>query len=274
MDTDKIIRDLEIKDDINNLTEKELIEKYGKTKEDAMYFMYTFYDAIQYHLFYPTVIYNEYKKIKDVLKELNEEHSKGTDFENLYNSIMRRLGKEDTVLKNWDDKIDFETQMYYTKELQLGITEYGIKFNDLNKIALNTTKRLTEAYNDNPRFPNKYEYTNVLRQAEKIGLTKDPMEEIAIISKYQDEFPLLDLCHDEEALVGINYLLTDTGFDYKRELSAIALNIIDFSLSFNPIGKDFDKKGYRQIAKATINIIKEKNKDLLDKNTKKLYKKK
>jgi hypothetical protein len=262
IDAEKLIREYDFREDLDNLNQVELLNKYGESKDKAIYFMHMFTEVFVKRTFYPAMIYREYEKIKNVLNELNEQYTKGTEFESIYEDNIKRIKMEESFARTCEDRTEVESQLYFAKSQELGLCNLNryIRFNELNKICLDTTKKLTEAYEVNPHFPNKIEYEHMLKEAETIGLTIDPMEEIAMISTYRDYFPLLDLCHDTDTLIGINNLLKESDFTDKEELAGIALNVIDFSLSYSSFGKYFDEKEYKKVAKATTTIIKENEK--------------
>ena len=262
MDTEQLIRKLKIKNDIIYLNEEELKEKYGETKDKAEYFMHMFSEVFVNHAFFPTMIYDYYDKVREVLNDFNERYTKNTEFEDVYKSNIKALEREEHFAPTYETKEENRTQMYFLRTDELGITNPAkpMPFPVLNKLVLEKTEELHEAYNTNPHFPNKMEYEAVMKKAEAVGLKEDPMKELEIIDKYQESFPLLKLCHNPETLIAFNDILRNQEFADKDELSLIALNIIDFSLSYKPYNKDFDLKEFKTVAKATTKIIKNNEK--------------
>ena len=58
----------------------------------------------------------------------------------------------------------------------------------------------------------------------------------------------------------------------KEEYVSLALNLIDFSLTFNPVDKDFDRKEYGYYAKSALKTI--ENQELISKKTRKMLQRK
>jgi hypothetical protein len=77
------------------------------------------------------------------------------------------------------------------------------------------------------------------------------------VKDYYNRFPLLNLCHDVNFVIAFNNLLRDKNFDDKNELINLYYNVVDFSLTFNPINKDFDEKKYRKAVSIANSRIKD-----------------
>ena len=262
MELEKKLRNLRIENDINELSKEELIEKYGDTKEDAEYFMHTFSEMFIFHDYYPSMIFEDYDKVSEVLEDFNERYTKGTQFEHVYHEILGYMIHMETRIPSYDSKSKISSDLFSMHENEIGTDDikHVHTFSQLNKMLEDGVEKIDKNYKKNSHFPNKYEYEAILKKAEVVGLKEDPMREIAIIEGYKDYYPMLNLCHDINVLVAINDLLTDAYFEDKEELGGIARNVIDFSLSFKPIGESFDAKEYKKVAKATKSLLKRQEK--------------
>ena len=91
MELENVIKKLEFKNDINKLSEEELLQKYTSDREKGLYFLHEFGNLFIRRNYYPVVIYHEYDKVEKVVEAIKEKYAKGNDFERLADRILNKL---------------------------------------------------------------------------------------------------------------------------------------------------------------------------------------
>lgn len=275
MELERVIKSLEFKNDINVLNKKELLKKYNCNKEKALYFLHMFNSQFVARSFYPLMIYDRYDDITEIVNTIKAKYASDSAFTTVADEILACIKLEKKFAPYETEQNDRFHEMYSFKQDKLGMFKANgsYSFKTLTSKLLDEAKKLDECTKVNIHFPNKNEYEQYMDTASKVGLT-NPYEEIKLIDKYMETYPLLKLCHEKDFLYLTSELLDSDSFTEKDELVDIALNVIDFSTSYHAYQKDCDQKEYNRIARKTIRNIKEYNKksNYINKNNKVLRK--
>ncbi len=252
MEIENVIEELQYRDDLINLNEQDLLNKYGSDKDNAEYFLNMFYNTT--NIGFPAVIYREFPKIRNVLNVINEKYTNGTELENIVNMLNNSLKNAELSRKGFSDVNDFDGQVFLSILTSLEITDCvgAIEYSTFNRNLLENTKKIKNAYDKNSYFPSNEEYDYMLYAAEKAGRRDDPMKELAILDLYYDKYPLLKLCHNKGILIALTNLYNKMKGDDKKEAADLTKNVIDFSLNYTPIGKPFNRNSYRKYAKKIV----------------------
>lgn len=240
MKLEKAIRRLEIKNDIEVLTVDELKEKYAKDADRAKYFL---------HLYNGITLdgSNNHSKVRELLTFIKDERVNGTEFEKEAEWLIGYNNMEAGLTEKYIYRKEKDYQSYDLRLQNLGITDvYGfIKYPELVNMLYENTKKIDAYYKANPNFPNFGDFRYMLFKAydEAKG---GALGETKTVKDYYEKFPLLNLCHDEQFVITFNSLLRNPNVDDKNDLISLYYNVVDFSLTYDPIDKDFDEKNYRR----------------------------
>jgi hypothetical protein len=253
MELEKALRRLEIKNDFEKLSVDELKEKYAKDVDTYSYFLNA-YSGI-------TIEGSEsHSKVRELLNFIKDERVKGTKLEQEVEWLIEYLNMEEGITVKTLYRKETDYQGYDLKLQTLGITDtYGyVNYPELTSMLYEETKKINECYKAKPDFPNFGDYRFMIFKA----MDEAEEKEIEIgntdkVKDYYNRFPLLNLCHDVNFVIAFNNLLRDKNFDDKNELINLYYNVVDFSLTFNPINKDFDEKKYRKAVSIANSRIKD-----------------
>ncbi len=265
MELKRVLENLIIKDDINNLSVEELTEKYGSSPEGYEVFLDTFSRIFVNRRLYPIIILSKYDKIDKFLR-CNAEYDKGRTLE-LDHEIRENMRREKSV--GYTKAEEDSEQAKYVFGDDLGVTYFRPfdKFENIIKNIRETAEKLEDV---NLADVSKEEYTNYLRSislASKNGKDEEMLRKA--VNKYYEGHESMKFCYDPWFLVTANYLLSSEAFENNDEFKSFVREVIDVSLNVAPISlenvpDEYNNKSYRKLAKKTLKKLakldeKEKN---------------
>ena len=253
MELKRVLENLIIKDDINNLSVEELTEKYGSSPEGYELFLDTFSRIFVNRRLYPIIILSKYDKIDKFLR-CNAEYDKGRTLE-LDHAIRENMRREKSV--GYTKAEEDSEQAKYVFGDDLGVTYFRPfdKFENIIKNIRETAEKLEDV---NLADVSKDEYTNYLRAislASKNGKDEDMLRKA--VNKYYEDHESMKFCYDPWFLVTANYLLSSGSFEKNDEFKSFVREVIDVSLNVAPISLEnvsgeYNNKSYRKLAKKTL----------------------
>ena len=254
MEIERVVKNLEFKNDINQLSEEELTNKYTATDVDALYFLHMFYNTFVGKTRYPLMIYDRYETVKHVIDNILFRYGVDSKFKGIASDIKDSIAMEEHFAGGESSKHERYSEQYYMFEYQLGSLKANKskKYSEIVTDLYEETKKINECYKANKDFPNDKDYALMLSKAAK---EQDPFKELEVIDAYYEKFPLLKLCHEKEFLYAFNYLMGRSDVEGKDELVALAENVMSFSQGFRPYQKDCDLVEYGKIAKVARKTI-------------------
>lgn len=265
MELKRVLENLIVKDDINNLSVEELTEKYGSSPEGYEVFLDTFSRIFVNRRLYPIIILSKYDKIDKFLR-CNAEYDKGRTLE-LDHEIRENMRREKSV--GYTKAEEDSEQAKYVFGDDLGVTYFRPfdKFENIIKNIRETAEKLEDV---NLADVSKEEYTNYLRSislASKNGKDEEMLRKA--VNKYYEGHESMKFCYDPWFLVTANYLLSSEAFENNDEFKSFVREVIDVSLNVAPISlenvpDEYNNKNYRKLAKKTLKKLakldeKEKN---------------
>lgn len=253
MELKRVLENLIIKDDINNLSVEELTEKYGSSPEGYEVFLDTFSRIFVNRRLYPIIILSKYDKIDKFLR-CNAEYDKGRTLE-LDHAIRENMRREKSV--GYTKAEEDSEQAKYVFGDDLGVTYFRPfdKFENIIKNIKETAEKLEDV---NLADVSKDEYTNYLRSislASKNGKDEEMLRKA--VNKYYEDHESMKFCYDPWFLVTANYLLSSGAFEKNDEFKSFVREVIDVSLNVTPISLEnvsgeYNNKSYRKLAKKTL----------------------
>lgn len=253
MELKRVLENLIIKDDINNLSVEELTEKYGSSPEGYEVFLDTFSRIFVNRRLYPIIILSKYDKIDKFLR-CNAEYDKGRTLELDY-AIRENMRREKSV--GYTKAEEDSEQAKYVFGDDLGVTYFRPfdKFENIIKNIKETAEKLEDV---NLADVSKDEYTNYLRSislASKNGKDEEMLRKA--VNKYYEDHESMKFCYDPWFLVTANYLLSSGSFEKNDEFKSFVREVIDVSLNVAPISLEnvsgeYNNKSYRKLAKKTL----------------------
>lgn len=253
MELKRVLENLIIKDDINNLSVEELTEKYGSSPEGYEVFLDTFSRIFVNRRLYPIIILSKYDKIDKFLR-CNAEYDKGRTLE-LDHAIRENMRREKSV--GYTKAEEDSEQAKYVFGDDLGVTYFRPfdKFENIIKNIRETAEKLEDV---NLADVSKDEYTNYLRSislASKNGKDEEMLRKA--VNKYYEDHESMKFCYDPWFLVTANYLLSSGAFEKNDEFKSFVREVIDVSLNVAPISLEnvsgeYNNKSYRKLAKKTL----------------------
>ncbi len=253
MELKRVLENLIIKDDINNLSVEELTEKYGSSPEGYEVFLDTFSRIFVNRRLYPIIILSKYDKIDKFLR-CNAEYDKGRTLE-LDHAIRENMRREKSV--GYTKAEEDSEQAKYVFGDDLGVTYFRPfdKFENIIKNIKETAEKLEDV---NLADVSKDEYTNYLRSislASKNGKDEEMLRKA--VNKYYEDHESMKFCYDPWFLVTANYLLSSGAFEKNDEFKSFVREVIDVSLNVAPISLEnvsgeYNNKSYRKLAKKTL----------------------
>lgn len=265
MELKRVLENLIVKDDINNLSVEELTEKYGSSPEGYEVFLDTFSRIFVNRRLYPIIILSKYDKIDKFLR-CNAEYDKGRTLE-LDHEIRENMRREKSV--GYTKAEEDSEQAKYVFGDDLGVTYFRPfdKFENIIKNIRETAEKLEDV---NLADVSKEEYTNYLRSislASKNGKDEEMLRKA--VNKYYEGHESMKFCYDPWFLVTANYLLSSEAFENNDEFKSFVREVIDVSFNVAPISlenvpDEYNNKSYRKLAKKTLKKLakldeKEKN---------------
>ena len=281
----EIKKELELKSDINNLSEEKLFTKYGNNIRESICFSSEVTRLLKTN-------YKDYiadtelvDKLEKVVSKMLEKYEDNGFAKVRIENALRRID----IAKNNRDDSEYESRAIIDLNESLGISTTKRMFWDYNKIINNlkyTIKRFEDYGKKNSQMPDEKEtkevYTKTLKAMKNKKYVNLRSQEEDIISIY-NKYPMMYFCYNKEFLILSNYLINETKLDEdsKDELVNITKNIISMSKVVVPISYlngTFDKEDYDRIASYTLRNIKryekkdEENKNIAVKVMKKIFK--
>lgn len=253
MELKRVLENLRIKDDINNLNVEELTEKYGSSPEGYEVFLDTFSRIFVNRRLYPIIILSKYDKIDKFLR-CNAEYDKGRTLE-LDHAIRENMRREKSI--GYTKAEEDSEQAKYVFGDDLGVM-YFRPFDKFENIIKNIKETAEKLENVNLTDVSKDEYTNYLRSislASKNGKDEEMLRKA--VNKYYEDHESMKFCYDPWFLVTANYFLSSEAFENNDEFKSFVREVIDVSLNVAPISlenvsDEYNNKSYRKVAKKTL----------------------
>ena len=259
MELERIIKELELKNDINTLNSFKIVKKYASNEEDAKEFMEKLAKLFERKNMYAVNVIDKYDKISDVTKKINEKYE-NSEIADCAKSISLAMEREYSYLSRRDKDLEAQIESVYLILDSLGVTTYNesLSYTDLVSTLYDKTLSLKDYTKNGIVIPTideiNYSYNRTLND-------KNEIKDLKAIKFFYQYFPLMNLCFDKEFLVTSNYLLgsSNVSEETKKHLVGITYQIIDMSLSFPPIKGfndiSYNRKEYKKVVKKTISNI-------------------
>ena len=275
MELERIIKELELKNDINTLKASKVVEKYASNENDAVEFMARLEDLFERKNMYAVNTFDKYGKIIDIADKIREKYD-NSEIDKNDELIRTSMKREYSYLPRQDKDLETQQQSVYLLLNYCGVTSYdnSMSYTDLVKILYEKTVELDNYTKNGYAIPTvseiNYSYNKTFNKKKEVIDTK-------AIKFFYHYFPLMNLCYDKEFLVTSNYLLTKNAVpeETKEKIIGITCQVIDMTLNFPPIkginNESFDRKEYKKVVKKTISNIHKyiKSKDKKEKTNKK-----
>ena len=250
---ERVIEDLIIKNDFNNLSFDELKQKYCKDEESYQTFLETFNRIFTRKHSYPLIILDRHK---DIMSLIGEGTKYGGEYERSLENMIAWEVKRDRERK-YD--LSDSGQMEDSFMGHIGakkIKKSGITYKNAITGILDSVWILSQ---EGTVSKDEYEsYLNTCVSNILSGKTPD-LDFDGIINNYYRENPKMNLCHNTSFLFAANYLMTSYSslcdedfFNLTKEIISISESDLD-----GIIPADFDKKKYHKVAQYTLEKIKE-----------------
>lgn len=253
MELKRVLENLRIKDDINNLSVSELTEKYGSSPEGYEVFLDTFSRIFVNRRLYPIIILSKYDKIDKFLR-CNAEYDRGRTLE-LDHAIRENMRREKSV--GYTKAEEDSEQAKYVFGDDLGVTCFR-PFDKFENIIKNIRKTAEELEGVSLTDVSKEEYTNYLRSFHFISQNGKNEEMLRkVVDKYYEDHESMKFCYDPWFLVTANYFLSSGAFEKNDEFKSFVREVINISLDVAPISlknisNEYSEKSYRKLAKKTL----------------------
>lgn len=250
-------------DELNSNNLEYLIDKYGKTEEDARQFTDNLLTYCYLYTSYPLAMRSQFPKIATVVTKLNEKYELGDMAKKIPVQLYAKIKQLYSNSKLYEDKIDEGEFLIDSKLEQMGVPGLfrNDKFENTNRILAHGFKKINEAMKKNNVLPSKKEYDyNVRREPTTLRLDGFPEECQQMAENYLKEYPLLTLLHDTDVICTLTYLINSQSYNNKESAEILALNLIDYSQTFSTDDVTFDYNLYNHVAKNAIKSIKKNHK--------------
>ncbi len=272
MEIKELVKNLEIVNDLNNMTEDELKEKYTSTLNNYEQFLDRYSDYFLNHHMYQLRAAENYNKIYSIIISGNAMYRNESIFENS-NAIryeIERTKDRFRVNDKGQSKDVYEAQALFLDgvgALKANKTkEYKEVVSDIYSSAERYNNRDNNTIDD---FPN---YVNYVLRAAKSGA-----EFSNAINKYIQNHSRLEECNSMSYLYFVNYMLTcnkskiDGSFIHDAEAILLSSKVMRH---LGNVKQDFDLKSYEKLEKHTKKNIKYyyKNQEKQEKEIKKYSK--
>jgi len=257
----EIRNELELKSDINNLSEEKILIKYGSNIRSSIYFSSEVAKLLKtnYKDFAST---ESVDKLEKVLSKMLEKYEDNSFAKVRIESALKRVD----IAKNTNDENEYESSALLDLNESLGISTTESMFWDYSKIINNlkyTIKKFEDYGRQNSIIPDEKETKEVfvktlkaMKNRKYINLRSEE-DIVKIYSKY----PMMYFCYNKEFLILSNYLINESKLDEesKDELANITKDIISMSKTIVPIpylNGTFNKDEYIRVASYTLRNIK------------------
>ena len=273
MKVKELVKNLEVINDINVLSQEELNGKYASSEEKFKSFMCRYGEYFINHGLYQLRVSGEYNKIINLINEGSLKYSGSdifaykTSIFNFINYNRQKFNIRDNVLS--DDVLEsqflFLDSFGATKELD----------------APSYSEVVTSLYESAAAYDNRGEYTiddffNYVNYI--LNTTTSDQEFKKAVNRYIVSHPLIEKCNDVSFLYFANYMLTCKNDEVDESFIHDIKSVMDASKIMEHIGyveEDYDSKTYDSVSKLTKKKIKKyyKEKERKEKELKKLSKK-
>jgi len=246
---EKVIEDLIIKNDFNNLSEEELKQKYCKDEESYKIFLETFNRIFTRKHSYPLIILDRHKDIMSLIGE-------GTKYGGEYERSLENMIA-------WEVKRDREYDLSDSGQMedsflgQIGakkIKKSGVTYKNAITGILDSVWILSQE-----GTVSKDDYESYLDTClNNILSGETPSSDFDdIINNYYKEHPKMHLCHNISFLFAANHLMSAYPSLCDEDFLNLTKEVISISESdfVGIIPEDFDQKKYHKVAEFTTKKI-------------------
>ena len=264
MDLIQLQEKLEIKNDINNLTGIKLVDKYGRSLNDAINFVKQLSVIFLREPNYPLYITEEQNKLINYILLIENKYAtdlvkaKTTSIkEKLSNDIsdykdirkMNRL-REEAINKEMD-----KTEYKYAPSLNIK------SYPQMISALYEECKTLNNVLKKESNLPNVSEAKEKFIKFNDYARNIDFIMTFKLIDNLYKDSPLLQFCFDEKFLLLSNYIL-DSNVDSKTKdkIANITKDIINTSINIKSnkfFNGDVNLEEYVKLSKRTLENIKE-----------------
>lgn len=280
MNNEEVVKDLEIKDDIYNLSSDRLISKYGNNRDKLSKFLKKLSTMFTDSSVFPVMILGEYSKIENFL--YRSYYFNNIELAPFYSHIYNNM--KININRNYDyDDIGqaeyiFKGIVGYnkvkegdesTREIIKGMLECARNLSGevniskseiqdyLNKkVKVKSCETITDSLNDfNANHTGIHTYVNK-QHVDYLFSQFKLLDYNMAYNDYRKINPNISLCYNLNFLFLANYMMTSHKEYCDEHFINLVKEIIDISISFDELKPSrFDKKNYLRVAKFTLRNI-------------------
>lgn len=254
MELKKVLEELEVTNDVNTLTKKELEEKYLQSEEEYKRFLEIYTRKFNDGTLFPLLVSESVETVNDVILDGNMKY-------NTQENVMyhERVLKEYEWLKS---KFKIAPQ-------SLGDDRYEAQFLFLESVGASRSKNergyyqvLSKIYDGAQRYNacDKLTIRDLTPYVQsKMATSRDEIDFKQSLNHYIQDHPLLVLCNDKSYLYFVNYMLCNHTSTVDQELLNNTIDIINAGSTLQHLGyvrSDFDRRDYNRVVKYTLKNIK------------------
>ena len=259
MEVKELVKNLEVINDINVLSQEELNDKYASSEERFNSFINRYGDYFINHGLYQLRASGEYNKIINLINEGSNKYSNDNIFAyktsilHFINYNKQRFNIKDNSLS--DDVL--ESQYLFLESL--GATK-ATGNNSYPEIV-------TSLYDSAVAYNNKgdYDIDDFFNYVNYIMNTTTSVQEFKkLVNRYTVSHPLIEKCNDVSFLYFANYMLTSKNDEVDDSFIHDVKSVINASKVMEHIGlveKEYNPKTYDKVSKLTNKKIKKYYKD-------------
>jgi hypothetical protein len=259
MELKKILSELKIANDINNLSLEELQEKYYKDEETYNDFVKDYANYFCSHCMYQLRAADHYDKLIELFKIGNKKYQNDDNIayvEAVLNGMNVSAENYRISGTRVDDKYEalylFNSTItpsdcsdYNYKNLLKGIYNGGLKYSECSEDSINDLFIMLY-----------YKFKNSKTSKEDVE---------AYMEKYTGEHNMMNICNNKDFLYFANYMISQNKADVDNKFIVDVKAVIRASKFLDDMGytdKDFDKDEYNKLAQFTLKNIAKAQKKL------------
>ena len=256
----EIGKELEIEDDLNNLSREGLTEKYGSDVRKSLIILKRLGVLLRQSPYYSIADEELFNKLEGVVEDIKNNYSDNAYMTSRADSLLRKMAR-DRELEVEEGYLEYEL-LELNRTIGIGAFNCPIEGYDeiVNRLS-GAISKLDSLGSQNKDMPEAKQVKRVFDKTIKNSKKYVSLRLFDPIQDVYDRYPLMNLCFDKDFLVLTNYLLFKTNLeeDDKKELIDLAKQVIEVSNAIEPISTingDVDMDEYNRIAYFTSTGIK------------------
>lgn len=280
MNNEEVVKDLEIKDDIYNLSSDRLISKYGNNRDKLSKFLKKLSTMFTDSSVFPVMILGEYSKIENFLYRSYYFNNieLAPFYSHIYNNMKINInrnydyddiGQAEYIFKGIVGYNKVKEGYESTREIIKGMLECARNLSGevniskseiqdyLNKkVKVKSCETITDSLNNfNANHTGIHTYVN--KQHINCLFSQFKLFDYNMAyNDYRKFNPNISLCYNLNFLFLANYMMTSHKEYCDEHFINLVKEIIDISISFDELKPSrFDKKNYLRVAKFTLRNI-------------------